>query len=40
MVSTCNVKGLEEVEKLSRNECSLHRRPRSSEMSDYIRPYQ
>ena len=25
MVYTCNVKGLEEVEKLDRNECTLHR---------------
>ena len=25
MVYTCNVKGLEEVEKLGRNECTLHR---------------
>ena len=24
MVYTCNVKGLEEVEKLGRNECTLH----------------
>ena len=29
MVYTCNVKGLEDVEKLGRNECTLHRWPRS-----------
>ena len=40
MVYTCNVKGLEEVEKLGRNECTLHRWPRSSVMSDCSRPYQ
>ena len=38
MVYACNVKaimkGLEEVEKLVRNESTLHRRPRSLEMSD------
>ena len=28
------MKGLEEVEKLVRNESTLHRRPRSLEMSD------
>ena len=32
--------GLVEVEKLGKNECTLHRSPRSLEMSDYIRPYQ
>ena len=40
MVYTCNVKGLEEVEKLGRNECTLHRWPRSPVMSDCSRPYQ
>ena len=40
MVYTCNVKGLEEVEKLGRNEYALHRLARLLEMSDYIRPYQ
>ena len=40
MVCTCNRKRLEEVKKLGRNECILHRWPRSLEMSDYIRPYQ
>ena len=40
MAYTCNVKGLEEVEKLSRNECTLNRWPRSPVMSDCIRPYQ
>ena len=36
MVYTCSVKRLEEVEKLGRNECTLHRWLRSLEMSDYI----
>ena len=40
MVYTCNVKGLEEVEKLGRNECTLHRWRRSPVMSDCSRPYQ
>ena len=40
MVYTCNVKGLEEVETLGRNECTLHPWPRSPVMSDCIRPYQ
>ena len=39
MVYTCNVKGLEDVEKLGRNGCTLHRWPRSLEMSNYIGPY-
>ena len=39
-VYICNVKGLEEVEKLGKNENNLHRWPKSIEMSDYIRPYQ
>ena len=33
MVYTCNGKGLEEVERFGRNECTLHRWPRSSVMS-------
>ena len=44
MVYTCrvktNVKGPKEVEKLGRNECTLHRWPRSPEMSDCRRSYQ
>ena len=32
------LKGLEEIEKLGRNEYTLHCRPRSLEMRDYIRP--
>ena len=36
---TCNLKGLEEIEKFSRSEWPLHRWPRSVEMSDYTRPY-
>ena len=36
MVYTCSVKRLEKVEKLGRNECTLHRWLRSLEMSDYI----
>ena len=40
MAYTCNVKGLEEVEKLGRNECTLNRWPRSPVMSDCSRPYQ
>ena len=40
MVYTCNVKGLEEVEKLDRNECTLRRLRRLPVMSDCIRPYQ
>ena len=36
MVYTCIVKGLEEVEKLGRNECTLHRWPRLSVMSDSV----
>ena len=44
MVYTYNVKatvkGLKEVKKLGRNECTLHRWPRSPEMSDCRRPYQ
>ena len=40
MVCTCNVKGLQEVEKLNRNECTLHRWPRPPVMSDCSRPYQ
>ena len=32
--------GLVEVEKVGKNQCTLHRGPRSLEMSDYIRPYQ
>ena len=39
MAYTCNVKGLEEVEKLGRNECTLHRWPRSPVMSGCSRPY-
>ena len=39
MVYTCNVKGLEEVKKLGRNECTLHRWPRSPMMNDWSRPY-
>ena len=38
MVYTCNVKGLEEVEKLGRNECTLHRCSRSQVMSNCSRP--
>ena len=33
---TCNVKGLEEVDILGRNECTLHRWPRSPAMSDLV----
>ena len=33
MVYTCNMKGLEEVEKLGKNECTLYRWSRSSVMS-------
>ena len=40
MAYTCNVKGLEEVEKLGRNECTLNRWPRSPVTSDCSRPYQ
>ena len=40
MVYACNVKGLEEAGKLGRDECTLHRWPRSLEMSDSIGPYQ
>ena len=40
IVYTCNVKGLEEAEKLGRNECTLHRLPRAQVMSDNSRPYQ
>ena len=40
MVYTCNVKGLEEAEKLGRNECNLHCLPRSPVTSDCSRPYQ
>ena len=40
MVYICNVKGLQEVEKLGKNECILHRLPRSPVMSDCSRPYQ
>ena len=43
MVYTCNVKakvkGLEEVETLGRNECTLHRWSRSPEMRDCRRSY-
>ena len=39
MYFTWNKKGLEEVEKLSRNECTLSRWPRSPVMSDCSRPY-
>ena len=35
-----NMKGLEEVEKLGRNECALHCSPKSPVMSDCSRPYQ
>ena len=34
IVYTCNVKGEEEVEKLCRNKCTLHRWSRSPEMSE------
>ena len=37
MVYICNVTGLEEVEKSGRKKCTLHRLPRSLEMSHYIR---
>ena len=44
MVYTEVVKGLEvkglRVENMSRNECTLHRRPRSPVMSDGSTPYQ
>ena len=40
MDNACNVKGLEEVENLGRNECTLHRLPRSPVMSDGSRPCQ
>ena len=33
MAYTCNVKGLEELEKLGRNECTLHRWRRSPDKS-------
>ena len=36
MVYTCNVKGQEEVDKLRRNEHSLHRSPRSSGISKIL----
>ena len=35
-----NVKGLEEVEKLGRNECTLHRQRRSLVMIDFSTTYQ
>ena len=35
-----NVKGLQEVEKLGRNECTLHRRRRSLVMIDCSTTYQ
>ena len=40
MVYTCNVKGMKEVLKLGRKECTLHRWPKPLEMSNYIAPYQ
>ena len=40
MAYTCNGKGLEEVEKLGRNECTLNPWPRSPVMSGCSRPYQ
>ena len=40
MVYTCNVKGLEEVQKLGRNKCTLCHCARSPAMSDCSRPYQ
>ena len=35
-----DAKGPGQVVKLDRNKCTLHRLPRSLEMSDYIKPYQ
>ena len=40
MVYACNVKGLEEVQMLGKNECTLHRWPRSPVISDCSRPNQ
>ena len=39
-IATFNVKRLEEVEELDRNECTLHRWPSSPVMSHCSRPYQ
>ena len=39
IVYTCSVKGLDEVEKLGRNECTLYRWRRSPVMSDCSRPF-
>ena len=39
-IATFNVKRLEEVEELGRNECTLHRWPSSPVMSHCSRPYQ